>query len=141
MGVRDGAYVRLWSARENDYVITCQATCSRKRKDGEGYETTFQGFISFYGDACKDKIRSLGLPEESDRNNPVGKTVKIVGSPDITTWYSKETKKGGMNVTVYDVEIDDGRTASAPASKPQTKKTAAAKPKSAPVSDDSELPF
>jgi len=140
MGVRDGAYVRLWSARENDYVITCQATCSRKRKDGEGYDTTFQGFISFYGDTCKDKIRSLGLPEESDRNNPVGKSVKIVGSPDVTTWYSKETKKGGMNVTVYDVELQDDNHSSAPASKPQAKKTSA-KPKSAPVSDDSELPF
>ena len=139
MGVRDGAYVKLWSARENDYVITCQATCSRKRKDGEGYDTTFQGFISFYGDTCKDKIRALGLPEESDRNNPVSKTVKIVGSPDVTSWYNKETKKGGMNVTVYDVEIpEDNR--SAPPAKAQPKKTAS-KTKSAPVSDDSELPF
>ena len=139
MGVRDGAYVKLWSARENDYVITCQATCSRKRKDGEGYDTTFQGFISFYGDTCKDKIRALGLPEESDRNNPVSKTVKIVGSPDVTSWYNRETKKGGMNVTVYDVEIPDYNS-SAPPAKAQPKKSAA-KPKSAPVSDDSELPF
>lgn len=139
MGVRDGAYVKLWSARENDYVITCQATCSRKRKDGEGYDTTFQGFISFYGDACKDKIRALGLPEEGDRNNPVSKTVKIVGSPDVTSWYNRETKKGGMNVTVYDVEIPDYNS-SAPPAKAQPKKSAA-KPKSAPVSDDSELPF
>ena len=139
MGVRDGSYVKLWSARENDDVITCQATCSRKRKDGEGYDTTFQGFISFYGDTCKDKIRALGLPEESDRNNPVSKTVKIVGSPDVTSWYNRETKKGGMNVTVYDVEIpDDNR--SAPPAKAQPKKTAS-KAKSAPVSDDSELPF
>ena len=139
MGVRDGSYVKLWSARENDYVITCQATCSRKRKDGEGYDTTFQGFISFYGDTCKDKIRALGLPEESDRNNPVSKTVKIVGSPDVTSWYNRETKKGGMNVTVYDVEIPDYNS-SAPPAKAQPKKSAA-KPKSAPVSDDSELPF
>lgn len=141
MGVRDGAFVRLWSARENDYVITCQATCSRKRKDGDGYDNTFQGFISFFGDVCKDKIRSLGLPEESDRNNPVGKSVKIVGSPDVTTWYNRETKKGGMNVTVYDVELQDDSRPAAPPAKAQPKKSAAKTSKSSPVSDDSELPF
>ena len=138
MGLREGCYVKLWSAKENDHVITCQATVSRKRKDGEGYDTTFQGFISFFGDECKDKIRSLGLPEVSDRNNPVGKTVKIAGSPDISSWYSRETKKGGYNITVYDVELPDeadrgssGKTQQKKAS-PKQKET---------VSNDSELPF
>lgn len=141
MGLRDGCYAKLWSAKDNGRAVSCYTTVSRKAKDGNGYEQLFNGFVSFFGDSCKEKILELGLPEEFDRENPVGKTVKIAGSPDITSWYKKDIKKGGLNITVYDVEIPDDNAdqksskKSAPAKKTSTKK------KEEPVSDDDDLPF
>lgn len=142
MGLRDGAYVRLWSAKDNGHAISCQASVSRKQDDG-GYKTLFSGFVSFFGDECKAKIRSLGLPETADRKNPVGKTVRVVGSPDITSWYSRDTKENHQTITFYDVELLDdsgsNQKQSKSAAKTYRKK---AEPKPAAVEDDdSELPF
>ena len=141
MGLRDGAYVRLWSAKDNGKVITCQASVS-KREDGGGYRTLFSGFVNFIGEECKEKIRSLGLPETSDRQNPVGKTIKVVGSPDVTTWFNPKTKENRMNIAVYDVELQEdggGQRQSKSAPKTYRKK---AEPKPAEDDDlDSELPF
>ena len=141
MGVRGGCFARLWSAKDNGRAVNCYTTVSKKNKDGDGYTQTFNGFVSFFGDACKDLILGLDLPEEFDRNDPVGKTVKIVGSPDVTTWYDKEKKRGGMNVTVYSVELPEDDGGSKPAKKTSTKKETKTKSKSSAHSDDDELPF
>lgn len=142
MGLRDGAYVRLWSAKDNGHAITCQASVSKKQ-DGGGYKTLFSGFVSFFGDECKEKIRSLGLPETSDRQNPVSKTIRVVGSPDITSWYNRETKENRQTITVYDVELPDDNGGNQKQSKPSAKTyRKKAEPKPAAEEDDSdELPF
>lgn len=140
MGLRDGAYVRLWSAKDNGKVITCQASVSKK-EDGVGYRTLFSGFVNFIGEECKEKIRSLGLPETSDRQNPVGKTIRVVGSPDVTTWFNPKTKENRMNIAVYDVELQEdggGQRQSKSAPKTYRKK---AEPKPAEDEDDDSLPF
>lgn len=141
MGLRDGAFVKLWSARDNGKVINCQASVSKRQEDGT-YKTLFNGFVSFYGDECKDKIRSLGLPETSDRQHPAGKTIKVVGSPDISTWYNPQTRENRMTITIYDVELQESAPAqkqSKPAGKTYKKK---ADPKPAAEEDDSDdLPF
>lgn len=140
MGLRDGAYVRLWSAKDNGKVITCQASVSKK-EDGGGYRTLFSGFVNFIGEECKEKIRSLGLPETSDRQNPVGKTIKVVGSPDVTTWFNPKTKENRINIAVYDVELQEdggGQRQSKSAPKTYRKKV---EHKPAEDEDDDSLPF
>lgn len=141
MGLRDGAYVRLWSAKDNGKVITCQASVSKK-EDGGGYRTLFSGFVNFIGEECKEKIRSLGLPETSDRQNPVGKTIKVVGSPDVTTWFNPKTKENRMNIAVYDVELqEDGGNQKQSKSAPKTYRKKAEPKPAEDEDDDSELPF
>lgn len=140
MGLRDGAYVRLWSAKDNGKVITCQASVSKK-EEGGGYRTLFSGFVNFIGEECKEKIRSLGLPETSDRQNPVGKTIKVVGSPDVTTWFNPKTKENRTSIAVYDVELQEdggGQRQSKSAPKTYRKK---AEPKPVEDEDDDSLPF
>lgn len=141
MGLRDGCYAKIWSAKDNGRAVSCYTTVSRKNKDGDGYTQLFNGFVSYFGDACKELILGLGLPEEFDRENPVGKTVHITGSPDVTSWYDKEKKRGGMNVTVYAIELPEDDGGSKPAKKTSTKKETKTKSKSSAHSDDDELPF
>lgn len=140
MGLRDGAYVRLWSAKDNGRVITCQASVSKKQEGG--YRTLFSGFVNFIGEECKEKIRSLGLPETSDHQNPVGKTIKVVGSPDVTTWFNPKTKENRMNIAVYDVELqEDGSGQRQSKSAPKTYRKKAEPKPAAEEDDDSGLPF
>lgn len=141
MGLRDGAYVRLWSAKDNGKVITCQASVSKK-EDGGGYKTLFSGFVSFVGEDCKEKIRSLNLPETADREHPVGKNVKVVGSPDITTWFNPKTRENRTSIAIYDVELQEDRgekKQSKSAPKPYRKKQEQ-KP-AEDEDDDGDLPF
>ena len=152
MGLREGCFARVWSAKVSQYSVNSYVTVSKAKRDDNNnplkddngktvYEQQFNGFVTFAGDA-KAIIEGLGLPETIDRDNPVSKTVKIVGSPDITSWYDAEKKKGGTNIRIRDVELPEsnGETASKPAKKAaSTAKKSSAKKES--VSSDDELPF
>ena len=151
MGLREGCFAKVWSAKASQYSVNSYVTVSRAKRDEDNnplkdssgktvYEQQFNGFVTFAGDA-KEVIEGLGLPETMDRNSPVSKTVKIVGSPDITSWYDAEKKKGGINIRIREVELPDsgGEAASKPAKKASTAKKASAKKES--VSSDDDLPF
>lgn len=163
MGLREGVYATVWSASQKGKAYSCQVSVSQKDKESGEYKTLYSGFVNFAGNAA-DKVAALGLPERMDRNNNSAfKRVRITSGPDVTTWYNKErverlTAKAGndtelvnfikancdsKNITIWDIDVDDGGSRGGSRSGGYTKKPS---PRSAPAQqyddDDSyELPF
>lgn len=129
-----GGFARVWSVEDKGNYSICKISTSKKRKDGDGYDTDFQdGFVRFIGSA-HEKIKSMNVTDK-------GVAIQIT-SCEVTTPYDTEKKKGFVNYAVFAFNEPDGNDSSkkstAKASKSKTKA------KAAPATDedaDSELPF
>lgn len=140
-----GGFARIWSIEDKGNYSIAKISTSRKRKDGEGYETDFQdGFVRLIGSA-HTKAQELNITEK-------GVTIQIT-SCEVTTPYNAETKRGYTNYAIFafDVPEDNDSAGNASAgSKKSTKTTSKAKAKTKTKSkaepveaevDDEELPF
>ena len=84
-----GGYARLWSIEDKGNYSVGKISTSKKRKDGEGYETDFQdGFVRFIGSA-HEKAKTINLTEK-------GITIQIT-SFEVTTPYDVNSKKKYTN--------------------------------------------
>ena len=127
MGLRTGSYLKIWSARPHGKIYYCQATVTTGNME-TGYTYLFNGTVSLAGEAAK-KVATLGLPEKSDREHPLYKSVKVLSSPDIQTYDNPKTKQllstvqegselyyfitnhyRDMTVTIWDIDIDDNNS-------------------------------
>lgn len=102
MGLKNGCYARVWSAKDMDYQTNCLVSVSKKGNDGQ-YKNTFQGYVNFKGDEARKKIRSLNLPEKFDKDNPSYESIRVYGSPDIETYYNKRKQTTEFSFSVWDV--------------------------------------
>lgn len=167
MGLREGSYVKLWNAQPHPdgNICYCNATVSRGTME-TGYTYLFNGRVTFAGKAAK-KVMALGLPQKSDREHPTCKSVKVLGSPDIQTYDNPKNRalldkltEGSeayyfvlnhlreMNVTIWDVEIEDSSetntktsTAKSAKAKKITKKVEEEDFMAIPEDSGDELPF
>jgi len=161
MALRDGSYARIWSAKQNGKVYSCNISVSHKDKQTGEYKTDFSGYVNF-GNTAAEKVATLGLPEIMDRNNPIGKTIKIKGSPDISTYYNKEatekllaaangndglvkfirSRANEKYITIWDFELEEGNSAKASSNSNKTaNKPVAPTDDTETEADEDELPF
>ncbi len=131
-----GGFVRVWSIKNEGKYSTAKISSSRKRRDGDGYETDFQdGFVRLIGSA-HEKAKSMEVPEK-------GVTIQIT-SCEATVTYNPKTKNTYHNYTIFAFNVpDDGNSGSSGNSKPAKKASAKAKPVVADEESDNEdeLPF
>ena len=94
MGFTNGSFAKVWSIElpKDKKFANVNLSISRKRKDADGYETTFSGFVSFVGDAYK----KIGKLKEKDR-------IKILAT-DVDSSYNKEKKESKYFFKVFDWE-------------------------------------
>ena len=134
-----GGFARIWSIEDKGNYSVAKISTSKKRKDGDGYETDFQdGFVRLIGSA-HEKGKTLAVTEK-------GVAIQIT-SCEVTTPYNAETKKGYTNYAIFAFNIPEGNESSSTTknSKKSAAKTSKAKTKKATdediVDDDDELPF
>lgn len=166
MALREGTFARVWSAKPNGKTYSCNVSVSRKNQQTGEYETQFSGYVNFAG-AAAEKVATLGLPEQPDRDHPASRPIRIASSPDISTWYNKQRvdqllKLAGnndtlvrfirancntMSITVWDIEIDPPSNSGGRSSSGSRSRPAAQKPSQAPKASDEQgdpdddLPF
>lgn len=131
-----GGFARIWSIEDKGNYSVAKISTSKKRKDGEGYETDFQdGFVRLIGSA-HEKGKTLAVTEK-------GVAIQIT-SCEVTTPYNAETKKGYINYAIFAFNIPEGNDNATSSTKGGKKSAAKAKTKkTAEVEDeqDDELPF
>lgn len=130
-----GGYARLWSIEDKGNYSVGKISTSKKRKDGEGYETDFQdGFVRFIGSA-HEKAKSIDLPEK-------GITIQIT-SFEVTTPIDANTKKKYTNYAVFAFDIPDnnGNSNSTKKSAAKTSKANTKKAAEEETPQDDDLPF
>lgn len=133
-----GGFARIWSIEDKGNYSVAKISTSKKRKDGDGYETDFQdGFVRLIGSA-HEKGKTLVVTEK-------GVAIQIT-SCEVTTPYNAETKKGYTNYAIFAFNIPEGNDSSSNTknSKKSTAKTSKAKTKKAAEVEDEqedELPF
>ena len=124
MGFRTGSYATVWEVRtgKGNYADV-RLSISKKNKLTDQYETDFNGFVRFIGDAYQ-KATNL---KERDR-------IKI-GDCDVTNRYDKEKKTTYVNYAVFSFEdANNGNGQS-------VQKTDASSFVNVPDADMDELPF
>lgn len=142
MGLKEGSFAKLWSAKKNGKLYSVQVSVSKKVSENK-YENTFSGFVNF-GGAAAQKIEQFNLPEVSNTDNPVSRSVKITTSPDVGTFYNKKLANQRLplargneelekiikasckttTVTIWDFEMAEGssnNTTPTPAARANTK--------------------
>ena len=133
-----GGFARIWSIEDKGNYSLAKISTSKKRKDGEGYETDFQdGFVRLIGSA-HTKAQGLTVPEK-------GVPIQIK-SCEVTTPYNAEKKKSYTNYAIFAFDIPDDNAPSGSASTGNSKaaKGGSAKTKAdvaAADDTDDELPF
>ena len=132
-----GGFARIWSIDDKGNYSVAKISTSKKRKDGDGYETDFQdGFVRLIGSA-HEKAKALAITEK-------GVAIQIT-SCEVTTPYNAETKKGYINYAIFAFNIPEGNdSSSTSSSKKSAAKTIKAKTKKAIEVEDEqedELPF
>lgn len=133
-----GGFARVWSIENKGNYTTAKLSTSKKRKDGDGYETDFQdGFVRFIGSA-HDKINKVVIGEK-------GITIQITSCEVTSSPYNSEKKKCYTNYAVFAFNVPDGNgTTSGSKSKAATKtKTKANTKPSVDIveEEDEDLPF
>ena len=133
MGFRQGSFAKVWSLDRNEKYSVGNLTISRKKQDGEGYETEFQdGYVRFVGNA-HEALKGLDIPKS-------GLSIKIA-SCDVTNRYDPEKKKVYTNFVVFGLEIPErSEQGSKSASKAESKPQSGGKTAGETATDD-ELPF
>lgn len=133
-----GGFARIWSIDDKGNYSVAKISTSKKRRDGDGYETDFQdGFVRLIGSA-HEKAKTLAITEK-------GFAIQIT-SCEVTTPYNAETKKGYTNYAIFAFNIPESNDSS---STTKNSKKSAAKisktttKKAAEVEDEQEdeLPF
>lgn len=130
-----GGYARLWSIEDKGNYSVGKISTSKKRKDGEGYETDFQdGFVRFIGSA-HEKAKTINLTEK-------GITIQIT-SFEVTTPYDVNSKKKYTNYAVFAFDIPDDNSSSNSTKKSaaKTSKTNTKKAAEEETPQDDDLPF
>lgn len=133
-----GGFARVWSVDNKGNYSVCKLSTSKKRKDGDGYDTDFQdGFVRFIGSA-HEKINSMNVTEK-------GVSIQITAC-EVTTPYDTEKKKGFVNYAVFAFDVPEGNgsgsTSTAKKSTAKTStKTKTKKEEPAEEADEDSLPF
>lgn len=133
-----GGFARIWSVEDKGNYSIAKVSTSKKRRDGDGYETDFQdGFVRLIGSA-HTKAQSLKVGEK-------GVAIQIT-SCEVTTPYDAESKKGYVNYAIFAFDIPDGdETTTSKKSAAKTSSKAKAKTKAADIDVDEQgeddLPF
>lgn len=133
-----GGFARIWSIEDKGNYSVAKISTSKKRKDGNGYETDFQdGFVRLIGSA-HEKGKTLTVTEK-------GVAIQIT-SCEVTTPYDAETKKGYTNYAIFAFNIPEGNdnSSTTKGGKKSSAKTSKAKTKKAAEVEDEpedELPF
>lgn len=133
-----GGFARIWSIEDKGNYSVAKISTSKKRKDGEGYETDFQdGYVRLIGSA-HEKGKTLTVTEK-------GVAIQIT-SCEVTTPYNAETKKGYTNYAIFAFNIPEGNdnSSTTKGGKKSSAKTSKAKTKKAAEVEDEpedELPF
>ena len=127
-----GGYARVWNVEDKGNYSVVKVSTSKKRKDGDGFETDFQtNFVRFVGEAHK-LLSSINVPEK-------GVGIQITNC-EATTPYSSETKKGYNNYVVFSFDLIDGN-ASGGSKKASPAKSSKNKHTEADDEDSADLPF
>ena len=133
-----GGFARIWSIEDKGNYSVAKISTSKKRKDGDGYETDFQdGFVRLIGSA-HEKGKTLTVTEK-------GVAIQIT-SCEVTTPYNAETKKGYTNYAIFAFNIPEGNdnSSTTKGGKKSSAKTSKAKTKKAAEVEnepEDELPF
>lgn len=133
-----GGFARIWSIEDKGNYSVAKISTSKKRKDGDGYETDFQdGYVRLIGSA-HEKGKTLTVTEK-------GVAIQIT-SCEVTTPYNAETKKGYTNYAIFAFNIPEGNdnSSTTKGGKKSSAKTSKAKTKKAAKVEDEpedELPF
>lgn len=130
-----GGYARLWSVENKGKYSVAKISTSKKRPDGDGYETDFQdGFVRLVGSA-HEKAQTLDITEK-------GITIQVV-SFEVTTPYNHETKKGYTNYAIFAFDVPDSNSNSTTNKKSAAKTSKANTRKAAEeeTPQDDDLPF
>ena len=130
-----GGFARIWSIEDKGNYSLAKVSTSKKRKDGDGYETDFQdGFVRLIGSA-HEKAKTLNITEK-------GVAIQIT-SCEVTTPYNAETKKGYTNYAIFAFDIPNGNGSSGNASpaKKSVKTNTKAKSAADDEQSDDDLPF
>lgn len=125
MGFRNGAYATVWEKKPgNGNWMNVKLSTSRKNRQTGEYETDFNGFVRFIGDAG-EAVAYLG---ERAR-------IKI-GECDVTNKYDRDKGITYTNYAVFSFENADGSNTSSSGSSNQNGDGFMSYP-----DDDGELPF
>lgn len=133
-----GGFARIWSIEDKGNYSVAKISTSKKRKDGDGYETDFQdGFVRLIGSA-HEKGKTLTVKEK-------GVAIQIT-SCEVTTPYNAETKTGYTNYAIFAFNIPEGNdnSSTTKGGKKSSAKTSKTKTKKAAEVEDEpedELPF
>ena len=131
-----GGYARIWKVENKGNYSIAKVSTSKKRKDGDGYETDFQhGFVRLVGNA-HDKVSNLEIPDK-------GVAIQII-SCEVTTPYDGENKKSYTNYVIYAFDVVNGENTSDSKESKSTAKTSKSKkntPAVEELEDESDLPF
>lgn len=158
---RMGGFARVWRVDDMGNFAKVQLSTSKKNKDSNAYESDFQSYVSFVGNAY-NLLKSLmtdangGYEDVNGRQIYVfthGITVQITNA-NATTTYIKDKNATYHNYAVFSFapfeasgtpaapskggKVTTAATAKKPAKKPAKK---AGKPVDVEAEDDDELPF
>ena len=95
MAFRTGSYAKVWEIKPNANYTDVRLSTSKKRKDGNGYDTDFSGFVRLIGDA---HTKAATIQE--------GSRIKI-GDISATQTWNKEKQKQYTNFQMYSFESSD----------------------------------
>lgn len=130
-----GGFARIWSIEDKGNYSVAKISTSRKRKDGDGYETDFQdGFVRLIGSA-HERGKTLTVTEK-------GVAIQIT-SCEVTTPYNAETKKSYTNYAIFSFNVPDDKDSSSSVknSKKSSAKTSKVKAAEVENESDDDLPF
>lgn len=93
MGFFTGAYATVWRVEDKEKYTKVILSTSRKNKETGEYETDFNDYVNFVGEAHQ-MARSL-KPRDRIR----------LGNVSCTNWYNKEKDKKYYTFTVFSYEF------------------------------------
>lgn len=117
MGFRNGCYAKVWKIErpEGKKYASVSLSVSRKRREGEGYETIFSDYVMFTGNA----LQSIDQLHTGDR-------IRLM-DVDVNNAYKKDTKEKRYFFFVSEWEPADSRANQSPTDPAPT--------------DDGDIPF
>ena len=91
MGLRTGAYLKVWKIEPKEKYTKIQGSTSKKNKQTDAYETDWNGFLNFVGQAHTEITKY----KEGDR-------IKLEEF-EVTNKYDKEKKITYTNYSVFKI--------------------------------------